>query len=53
MVWLAAAARVQGRTGLFWFDRAPRRTHYTPLTRESQAERDRLMKALHGWTGIR
>jgi NAD(P)-dependent dehydrogenase (short-subunit alcohol dehydrogenase family) len=53
VVWLAASARVQGQSGLFWFDRAPRRTHYTPLTRESLTERERLMAALNRWMGIR
>ena len=52
VVWLAAAAQLRGQTGAFWFDRAPRRTHYTPLTRASAAERSRLMRALQGWTGI-
>jgi len=49
IIWLAAAAAVRGRSGAFWFDRQPRRTHYTPLTRESGRERTRLMAALEAW----
>jgi dehydrogenase/reductase SDR family protein 12 len=50
IVWLAAAQALRGQTGAFWFDRAPRRTHLTPLTRASDAERQRLLAALARWT---
>lgn len=50
IVWLAAAEAVRGQTGAFWFDRKPRRTHYTPLTRESARERARLVAALDAWS---
>jgi NAD(P)-dependent dehydrogenase (short-subunit alcohol dehydrogenase family) len=44
VVWLAAAARARAGewNGRFFFDRAPRRTHLLPGTRESAAERRRL-----------
>lgn len=44
-VWLGAAAEPAGTTGLFWHDRAPRPTHYLPLTRETPTERGRLWRA--------
>ncbi len=50
IVWLAAAEAGRGQTGAFWFDRQPRRTHYTPLTRESERERERLMAVLEEWS---
>ncbi|MFT5680863.1 MAG: dehydrogenase/reductase SDR family protein 12 [Myxococcota bacterium] len=49
IVWLAAAEVVKGQSGAFWFDRQPRRTHYSPLTRARDGERDRLMSALKAW----
>ena len=42
VVWLAAAARSRQQSGRFYFDRAPRRTHLLPGTRESAADRRRL-----------
>jgi dehydrogenase/reductase SDR family member 12 len=41
-VWLAACARIEGRSGAFWFDRAAVTTHLLPWTRESAAERREL-----------
>lgn len=38
-VWLAASQRAKGRSGLFWFDREPRRTHFLPWTSESASSR--------------
>jgi dehydrogenase/reductase SDR family protein 12 len=45
-VWLAASTSARGRNGLFWFDRAPRRTHFFPWTRESDATRAQFLKHL-------
>ena len=42
VVWLAVAPRLDGRTGLFWFDRAPRATHLVPWTHEKRGDRRRL-----------
>lgn len=42
IVWLAAAKKAAGKTGLFWFDRKPRRTHLLPNTLERGADRERL-----------
>jgi dehydrogenase/reductase SDR family member 12 len=42
IVWLAACARLEGRSGAFWLDRAPVATHVLPWTRESAAERREL-----------
>ncbi len=39
IVWLAACARVDGRSGGFWFDRAPARTHVFPWTHERVEDR--------------
>lgn len=38
-VWLAASDSARGRSGLFWFDREPRRTHFFPWTRETASTR--------------
>jgi NAD(P)-dependent dehydrogenase (short-subunit alcohol dehydrogenase family) len=42
VVWLAASAAGGRHSGEFWFDRARRRTHWLPGTRESNAERRAL-----------
>jgi NAD(P)-dependent dehydrogenase (short-subunit alcohol dehydrogenase family) len=42
VVWLAAAPRESQPTGSFFFDRAIRRTHLLPFTRESAQERSEL-----------
>jgi dehydrogenase/reductase SDR family member 12 len=42
IVWLATAAEPASRSGLFWHDREPRRTHRFPWTRETEAERRQL-----------
>jgi len=42
VIWLAASPAARGQTGLFFFDRAPRRTHLLPWTRESDVERQAL-----------
>jgi len=43
-VWLAASLRAKQWTRCFFFDRAIRRTHLLPFTRESDEERSRLWK---------
>jgi len=42
VVWLAASDVARGRSGRFWFDRAPRSPHLLPWTRESSADRAAL-----------
>ncbi len=42
VVWLAASNASRGRSGRFWFDRAPRTPHLLPWTRESSADRAAL-----------
>lgn len=42
VVWLAASERARDWRGRFFFDRAPRRTHWLPGTRESEADRRAL-----------
>ena len=49
VVWLAAASRVTGRSGLFWFDRQVQPTQLLPFTREDAAERARLWEACQRW----
>ncbi len=42
ILWLACATPGERTSGLFWFDRAPRSTHWLRSTRESDAERQQL-----------
>ncbi|MCA2977637.1 MAG: SDR family NAD(P)-dependent oxidoreductase [Myxococcaceae bacterium] len=42
VVWLAAAARLAGKSGLLWFDREPVSTHPLSFTKESEADREAL-----------
>ncbi len=42
VVWLAASDAARGRSGRFWFDRAPRSPHLLPWTLESSADRAAL-----------
>jgi NAD(P)-dependent dehydrogenase (short-subunit alcohol dehydrogenase family) len=42
VVWLAASPAARRHSGRFFFDRAPRRTHLLPGTRESAADRSAL-----------
>ncbi len=42
IIWLAAADRLAGKSGLLWFDRAPVSPHLTTLTVESEADRRAL-----------
>jgi len=51
VVWLAASEKAGLETGLFYFDREPRRTHWLPGTRESRADRERLWALCEEWTG--
>lgn len=44
VVWLAASPRAAQWTRCFFFDRAIRRTHLLPLTRESEAQRSELWR---------
>ncbi|MDH3729984.1 MAG: SDR family NAD(P)-dependent oxidoreductase [Acidimicrobiia bacterium] len=46
VVWLAASADVEGRTGLFWHDRRPRPTHRSRRTKELPEARQDLWDAL-------
>jgi hypothetical protein len=38
VIWLCVAEAPGLETGRFYFDRAPRRTHLVPWTRESEAD---------------
>lgn len=51
-VWLAVCPRVADTSGLFWFDRAPRRTHLVPWTRESKRDRTRLWELVSAWSEL-
>ena len=51
-VWLAACDRAHARSGLFWFDRVPRRTHFVPWTRHTPAAEDAFWQALHDWSRV-
>jgi NAD(P)-dependent dehydrogenase (short-subunit alcohol dehydrogenase family) len=42
VVWLAASPASEGKTGRFFFDRRPARTHWIPSTRESRSDRRAL-----------
>jgi NAD(P)-dependent dehydrogenase (short-subunit alcohol dehydrogenase family) len=44
VVWLAASARAREWRGRFFFDREPRRTHFLPTTRETEADRRELWR---------
>ena len=52
VIWLVACARPDASPGRFWFDRAPRRTHLGPWTRERPGDRARLWSQLCDWIGI-
>ncbi|HEX6587116.1 MAG TPA: SDR family NAD(P)-dependent oxidoreductase [Solirubrobacterales bacterium] len=43
IVWLATAPSLEPTTGGFWHDRRPRPEHRVPWTRETAAERERLL----------
>ena len=49
IVWLAAATEAGKVSGEFWLDRRPHLKHVLPGTRETVAERRRLMRALAGF----
>ena len=51
IVWLCAAEEAGSSTGLFWHDRRPRPTHRTRATRESEEERQALLRALENLSG--
>ncbi len=53
IIWLAATEHAQTQSGLFWFDRAARRTHFAPWTHVTAAAQDALWRALHDWAAIR
>ncbi len=48
IVWLAAATEAGKVSGAFWLDRRPRLKHVLPGTRETPAERRKLMRVLAG-----
>lgn len=50
-VWLAAAPEGGSSTGLFWHDRRPRPTSFTPRGSEPAGERDKLWAAVTEMTG--
>jgi len=50
VVWLAAAPREKLEPGRFYFDRAPRRTHFVPFTREGAEDPERLWELVEGLT---
>jgi len=52
IVWLAMCQRLGEQTGMFWFDREPRRTHFAPWTREAPEERERLWEFCCNTCGI-
>ena len=52
VIWLAVNDRAQNTPGLFWFDRAPRRTHFVPWTRSAPGAEDALWDALHEWAKV-
>lgn len=52
VVWLAVAPGLDGRTGLFWFDRAPRSSHLVPWTHEKRGDRRRLWSLCCELTGF-
>lgn len=49
IVWLAAATEAGKVSGEFWLDRRPHPKHVLPGTRETAAERRKLMRALAGF----
>jgi len=52
IIWLAATEHAQTQSGLFWFDRAPRRTHFVPWTRSAPGAEEGLWRALHDWAAV-
>lgn len=52
VVWLAASESAKSYSGRFFFDRAPRRTHLLPWTRESGADRRALWARCLRWSGL-
>jgi NAD(P)-dependent dehydrogenase (short-subunit alcohol dehydrogenase family) len=48
-VWLAAATEAGKVSGKFWLDREPHPSHVFRHTRETAAERERLIEALQGY----
>lgn len=52
IVWLSVCPRLSGKGGQFWFDREPRRTHWLPWTRESEAERAELWERVSLQAGV-
>ena len=52
VVWLAASPRAKQWTRCFFFDRAIRRTHLLPFTRESVEERSQLWETCEEASGV-
>jgi len=53
IVWLAAASEAAKTSGKLFLDREPRTTHLLASTRETHAERQRLLEALAHYTPAR
>lgn len=51
-LWLAAAPRLAGVTGQFWFDRRPARTEPLPFTATPADARAGLLPLLAEWAGV-
>jgi dehydrogenase/reductase SDR family member 12 len=51
VVWLAAAPRLEGKSGLLWFDREAVSTHPLGFTKETEAEREALWSLVERATG--
>ncbi|MDX2010483.1 MAG: SDR family NAD(P)-dependent oxidoreductase [Myxococcaceae bacterium] len=51
VVWLAAAPRLEGKSGLLWFDREAVSTHPLSFTKESDADREALWALVESATG--
>jgi dehydrogenase/reductase SDR family protein 12 len=52
VIWLAAAERLEGQTGGFWFDRRAVSPYLVPGTRESAPERHRFQEQVLAWAGL-
>lgn len=52
MVWLSASEEPMRSSGRFWFDRRPRPTHLMSSTKETAADRERLLATLRHDAGL-
>ncbi len=53
VIWMAVCPRLEGETGRFYFDRAPRPTHLVPWTKETSRDRRRVVRLLNRLLKIR